>query len=217
MRLYLIDDHSVIRFALKLMLEDLDSDLGKIEVTEAGNAAEAINYPHKDEIDLILLDLNMPGLSGLEALSELQKLYACNVVILSSEDQPKIILGAIDHGARGYIPKSSSPDIFKKALELVDAGGIYLPPHILDGRAGQQFDPVTGLTRQDVEEKLTKRQLEALIKAAQGKPNELIADEMNISVSTAKVHMSDSYEALGVNGRSAAIRVVTSVGLVPDA
>jgi DNA-binding NarL/FixJ family response regulator len=128
LKLLLVDDHALFRSGLKLLLRELP---GEIECFEAGNPADALAFADK-AIDLILLDLSMPGSHGTSALERMREAFAdVPIVVISSEDDPMLIRQVIDLGASGFVPKSSTHRILISALQLILAGGVYLPMHVL--------------------------------------------------------------------------------------
>lgn len=198
MRILLVDDHPLFRQGLKALLLPLDSEL---ELEEAGNCAEALERAAAREYDLVLLDLKMPGQSGLDALAALRTMIpATPIVVLSGEDDPYTIRGAIEGGAMGFIPKSSSQELLIQALRLVLAKGVYLPATALDGIDAK----VPGIT---------PRQLDVLRYVIHGMPNKVIARELNISDWTVKQHVSEVLHRLGVRNRTEAVYAAAKLGL----
>ena len=121
MRVLLIDDHSLFRRGLRLMLREL---MPEMDVSEAANGEAALEMAG-EQFDVLLLDLNMPGMRGLEALAALRPAFPDSViVVLSGEDSPALIRDAIAAGAAGFIPKSAEPEVMHGALRLVLAKGI---------------------------------------------------------------------------------------------
>ena len=198
MKILLVDDHALFRQGLRSLLLPLDVDL---EIDEAGTCAEALERAATSRYDLVLLDLKMPGQSGLDALAALRAAIPdVPIVVLSGEDDPHTIRGAIESGAMGFIPKSSSHDLLIQALRLVLAKGVYLPALALDG----------------VDAKLpgiTPRQLDVLRYVIQGMPNKVIARELNISDWTVKQHVSDVLHRLNARNRTEAVYAAAKLGL----
>lgn len=204
MRILLIDDHILFRDGLKYLLADLDA---APEFLEADNCREGLELAAG--ADIVLLDLKLPDMHGLEALAAMREAAAAaSVVVLSSEDDPGTIRAAIDAGAAGFIPKSSTQDVLIAALRLVLAGGSYLPPHLLDGMPAGRVPaapaPAAALTH------LSDRQREVLMCAVQGKANKVIARDLDISEATVKAHLSASFRALGVSNRTEAVFAVAN-------
>src|SRR5689334_23930791 len=128
-KILLVDDHPLFRGGLKYLLQSLDEHL---ELDEAGNCAQAEALASQRAYDLVLVDLKMPGVGGLDALTVVRAAFpATPVVVVSGEDDPAVVRAAIECGAMGFIPKSSTPEVMIQALKLVLAHGIYLPPRVL--------------------------------------------------------------------------------------
>ena len=125
-KLLICDDHPPIRAAVTYIAKELDRNIG---IVEAGNASEALQLLERHaDIELILLDLHMPGMSGLELLPELKVRFpSLPVVVLSSDDTPATVIDALERGATGYICKSSPTDLLAKFLEHALKGNIVLP------------------------------------------------------------------------------------------
>ncbi len=212
MQIMLIDDHAIFRDGLKFVLSDLDDT---IEFIEAGTCEEALVFLRDNNFDLILLDLNLPDSKGTDTLKTFREQFdESPIVVLTGEDNPQLIRQAIELGASGFIPKSSSSKVLTSALHLVLNGGVYLPPNALDGLL------------QTVEEKespppppssvlsaLSERQQQVLMNAIQGKANKIIAREMCISEGTVKSHLSQAFRALGVRNRTEAVYAASRLGI----
>ncbi len=211
MQILLIDDHTLFRKGLALLIQELDQD---VSIVEAESADHALSLADTECFDLVLLDLYLAGESGLTYLEPLKEAFQVPVVMLSSEDKPEVVKRCIDQGAAGFIPKSSTPQVLIAAMQLILADGIYLPPNVL-GMA-----PVASSTRAHTETKsdsplsnLSARQIEVLKKAIMGKANKVIARELDLSEGTVKAHMSAAYRALGVKNRSEAVFTAARYGL----
>src|SRR4029079_18079104 len=136
MKILLVDDHPLFREGLAQLLKALDAEVQPLPAGDANAAMREIRL-HSD-IDLVLLDLHMPGRTGLDLLGELKtELPPVPVVVLSSDETRRSVLDALDKGALGYIPKSSSTSVMTHALRLVLAGGIYLPPAVLENEVDE--------------------------------------------------------------------------------
>lgn len=210
-KVLLIDDHVLFRDGLLLILEKLDTI---IESFEAGSyeSAKAIMNKHKN-IDLVLLDLGLPGLNSLDALSAIhQQLPNSLVVILSGTEDCHMVEKALQLGARGYIPKSSPKNIILNALHLVLSGGIYIPPQILQKTITGQN--VQATKNRASEHKLTPRQYEVLHKLAKGKSNKAIAKLLNLTESTVHVHVSAILKLFNVNNRTKAVQHAIQQGWI---
>jgi DNA-binding NarL/FixJ family response regulator len=214
MKILLIDDHALFREGLKFLLRSLDAAL---EVDEAGNCAKALEHAAARSYDLVLLDLKMPGVEGLDALAALREaIPGVPLVVISGEDNPGVVRAAIERGAMGFIPKSSTPEVLVQALRLVLAHGVYLPPTVLDAAAVTTPAPAVdsqGPAGQATSLGLTVRQVDVLRCVIQGKPNKIIARELDISEGTVKAHLSSVLRAFGVRNRTEAVYAAAKLGL----
>ncbi len=208
MHVLLVDDHEMFRQGMRFLLSDLNEE---INFTDAGDCEEALVVLEDASVDLALLDLNMPGTDGLTALQKIREAHpAVQIAVLSGMDDPDIIRDAIDQGASGFVPKASSSEVLVAALKLILAGGVYLPQAALN--ASTERAPVSDSPRTDL---LSARQTDVLLKAIQGKPNKVIAREMNIAEGTVKTHLSAAFKALGVHNRTEAVFAAAKLGLQP--
>jgi len=226
LRALLIDDHALFRQGLKYLLADLDEDMS---FCDADSCADALAHG-SETIDLVLLDLHMPGGDGMQALVSIRAAFEASVVVvLSSEDDPRVIRHAIEMGASGFIPKSSTPQLMIAALRLVLAGGTYLPKHVLNdvalalpavaapprepGSATPAAAASTPAPAPRSGDSLSGRQLEVLMKVVQGKANKVIARELQLSEGTVKAHLSAAFRTLGVQNRTEAVYMAAKTGL----
>src|SRR5262245_51301261 len=211
MNILLIDDHALFREGLKFLLRSLDA---AIDVDEAGDCTKAPEHASKRAYDLVLLDRKMPGVEGLEALAALRDaIPAAPMVVLSGEDNPGVVRAAIERGAMGFIPKSSTPEVLIQALRLVLARGVYLPPTVLDSARTPALAE-SGATAGDmVLPGLTPRQMDVLRCVIQGKSNKIIARELDVSEGTVKAHLSSVFRALDARNRTEAVYAAAKLGL----
>ena len=212
MKLLLVDDHALFRSGLKLLLRELPAE---VECFEAGSPSDALAFADK-LFDLILLDLSMPGTQGTSALERMREAFVdVPIVVISSEDDPTLIRQVIDLGASGFVPKSSTHRILISALQLILAGGIYLPMHVLS----QSTRPTLALTAGDSAESdlpvpgMTDRQYEVLLKAIRGQSNKAIARSLLLSEGTVKAHLSAAFRLLGVSNRTEAVYAAAQLGI----
>jgi len=217
MRILLVDDHTLFREALLHVLKQFDSTA---VVIEAATAREAIRLTaHYHDLDLILLDLTLPGLNGLTALPELHQLRPdVPLVILSASEDSIAVRQALDAGAMGYIPKSSSSHEMITALRLVLAGEIYVPPALLAALEALETTliPVaTAATEEGSVDGLTPRQMEVLHLMAQGLSNKGICKRLSLAEGTVKLHVTAVMRALNTCNRTQAVIEATRRGLIP--
>jgi len=216
MYVLLVDDHALFRSGMKLLLSDLDPAL---RFTEAGSLAQALALP-PGPIDLLLLDLGMPGADADTALSRVRERFdEATIVVVSGEEDPRVIRRMIESGASGFIPKTSTSPILLNALRLVLAGGVYLPPHVLRDRTAPPAQPAATPVPEAASAAvhklpgLTERQFEVLLQVVRGKPNKVIAREMGISEGTVKAHLSTAFRVLGVANRTEAVYAAARLGV----
>ena len=212
MNVLLIDDHALFREGLKFLLRSLDAAL---EVDEAGDCAKALEHAASRSYDLVLLDLKIPGVAGLEALAALRDAIPdAPLVVLSGEDNPGVVRAAIERGAMGFIPKSSTPEVLIQALRLVLARGVYLPPAVLGAaRAPASVAPPDAAAGEMMLPGLTPRQMDVLRCVIQGKSNKIIARELDVSEGTVKAHLSSVLRALDARNRTEAVYAAAKLGL----
>src|SRR5882762_10136952 len=190
MKVLLVDDHVLIRDALRGVLKELTDDAIVLEASDCRQAMRLIET-HPD-LHLILLDLNLPDRDGFAVLSDLRKRYATiSIVVLSASHDRETILRALDLGALGFIPKSAPREVMANALRLIFSGGIYVPPEDLG---------------------LTERQLEVLALMMQGKSNKAICRILDTAEPTVKHHVTAILKALKVANRTEAVIAVGALG-----
>jgi DNA-binding NarL/FixJ family response regulator len=209
LKFLVVDDHALTREGMRLTLAALGDEVTVLEASNAEAAHAAISR-HPD-IDLVLLDLGLPGAGGLGLLQDLRRdQNTVPVVVVSGADDRSHVLKALDLGALGFIPKSSSLEVMMEAVRLVLAGGTYIPRQALAAPRGGHENAVG--QRQGMRD-LTGRQREILTLMAQGKPNKIIAVELDISEATVKSHVTEILRVLGVTNRTQAVIVAGDLGI----
>lgn len=199
----------MFRSGLELLLTR-DDALAGVRVAHAGCLAEALAaIEGSSPPDMVLLDLSLPDCEGMAGLVRLRDEHPnIPVVVLSADDRTETILSAIDHGAAGFIPKTAQPSVMGAALSLIVAGGVYLPPCVLDNSTvpGARQQPPTALPLPLAGDLgLSPRQVEILRLLVEGKPNKLISRHLGLSEPTVKTHLSALYRKLNVNTRTQAV------------
>ena len=215
MKFLVVDDHALIRDAMRGVLKDLQSDAVVLEAASSAHAMQLVRE-HAD-LALILLDLRLPDGDGLETLAQLREQYpAIPVVMLSAFNDRDNVVKALDFGALGFIPKTASRDVLLGALRLMLAGSIYIPPDVLAKPALASQTPVVtaGATRRPTpaELGLTERQMDVLALMMQGKSNKLICRALDLAEPTVKNHVSAILRALEVSNRTEAVLAVAALG-----
>lgn len=213
MKVLVIDDHVLIREALRGVLKELKDDATIVEASDCGQAIRQI-AEHPD-LALILLDLNLPDRNGFAALAELRQRHpAISIVVLSGFHDRANVVRALDLGAMGFIPKTSPREVMVNALRLVFAGGIYIPPEILirgEAEAGPAQVPARRAASPS-ELGLTERQMEVLALMMQGKSNKAICRVLDLAEPTVKNHVTAILKALEVTNRTEAVIAVSALG-----
>ena len=211
MKALIVDDHPLIQQAVGNVLRAID---GAAEIAVAGDCASALEIAGRGtEPDLVLLDLNLPGLSGIPALKRWRSRFpAVPVVVLSALDDRQTVLAAINAGAAGYIPKSSSNDVMQHALRLVLAGGKYLPPELVAGSTASRATQRKVIDSAAVGE-MTERQMAVLRLIARGASNKVICRELGLAERTVKAHVTAVLRALKVTSRTQAAVEAVRLGL----
>lgn len=210
-KILLADDHPLFREAI---INVIKNSFPGCETLETEDLESALEMAQKEEdLDLILLDLNMPGMNGLNGLITLRNdLPTVPVVIVSAEEDKQIVLQAITYGAVGFITKSSPREQMTDALQQILAGNVYLPSDIIrssqpDNRRSQRKDD--NQIPPELLSSLTRRQLLVLERMSKGESNKQIAYNLNIAETTVKAHVSAILRKLGVHNR---IQAVLSAG-----
>jgi len=198
MKVLLADDHALIRDGIRLVLESHTKISEFIETDNYPDTLESVK--NNSDLDLIVMDLFMPGSSGTDGIILIRQSAPCTpIIVLSTSEDIEHVKNALKLGANGYIPKSSSNDILLNAINLVMAGGIYIPAQMLNETDDTMpvEEPLTSL--------LTDRQTEVLKLMAQGKTNKAIAQIMNITDNTVKSHVSMIFTHLNAINRTQAV------------
>ncbi|MFT3817874.1 MAG: response regulator transcription factor [Rubrivivax sp.] len=208
----LVDDHALFREGVAGLLQRLGTTL---RLTEAGDAATALDCIRGIEPpDLALVDLILPGLPGIDLIALLREAApSMFIVVMSSSDEPSTVMQAIERGAVGFIPKSSSSAVMIDALRQVLAQRVYLPPSLVHAHdaglaAGRRSAPTAAQTLN-----LTPRQADVLDQILLGKPIKQICRDLGLSEGTVKTHTSAVLRALNVTTRTQAVVAMSKLGL----
>jgi DNA-binding NarL/FixJ family response regulator len=212
MKVLVIDDHALVREALRGVLKELLADAS---VVEASDWREAVREMEKTpDLDLVLLDLGLPDRDGFEVLAELRLRYpATSVVVLSARNDRDSVARALDLGAVGFIPKSAPREVMLRAFNLVFAGGMYIPPEILAYRGPETSRTSTRSSATDLD--LTERQLDVLALLMQGKSNKAICRALDLAEPTVKSHVTAILRALKATNRTEAVIAARALGFDP--
>lgn len=234
MKFLLVDDHPLMRSALRQVVEGLGADVTVVEAAGSGDARAALAAQR--DFDAVLLDLRLGtpegSQEGLAVLRDIRSQYPRTpVMVITGSDDGRDLIRAVDGGAMAYVHKRSPGEEVLRALEVVMAGGIYLPDDMMAlltaTRAAVQSAPIEapgvpvgqggfGLPQPSPQALarlgLTPRQTDVLMLLLHGKPNKLIARELNLSVETIKDHVAAVLRSLNVTSRTQAVLAVTQLG-----
>jgi DNA-binding NarL/FixJ family response regulator len=199
-RLVIADDHPLFRGALREAVTGL---LERVDIAEAGTFDEVAELLDRGgEVDLILLDLTMPGVRGFSGLMYMRAQYpSVPVIVVSANDDPTAIRRCMEFGASGFIPKTLGVDAMRSAIRGVLDGGLWTPPDI-DLTAGSDAETSELMARMAT---LTPQQVRVLMMLSEGLLNKQIAYQLGVSEATVKAHVSAILQKLGVESRTQAV------------
>jgi DNA-binding NarL/FixJ family response regulator len=199
-RLVIADDHPLFRGALREAVSGL---FDRAEIAEAGTFDEVAGLLERDgDVDLVLLDLAMPGIRGFSGLMYLRAQYpAVPVIVVSANDDPVAIRRCMDFGSSGFIPKTLGVDQMREAIAAIIKGGVWTPPDV-DLRAATDAATAELMTRMT---RLTPQQVRVLMMLSEGLLNKQIAYQLDVSEATVKAHVSAILQKLGVESRTQAV------------
>ena len=210
-RFIIVDDHPLFRGALR---QALGGAFAGAEILEAGSLDELANtLATAQELDLILLDLAMPGVHGVSGLIYLRAQHPeVPVVIVSASDDAATIRQCLDCGASGFIPKSQPVERIREAIRMIIGGEVWLPPDVdlSSEPAGESAEHVSRLST------LTPQQVRVLMMLGEGLLNKQIAFKLGVSEATIKAHVSAILQKLGVDSRTQAVIAINRIGSPGD-
>ena len=207
MKLLIVDDHAIVREGLAALLRQLGPDTVVLQAFDAAQGLGLVDV-HAD-LDVVLLDLTLPGMGGLPAIQAFgARRPGLPVIVLSSTEAPATVRQALAAGALGYVPKSANPQTLLSAVRLVLAGDVYIPPLVLaEPRAAATDSAEPGM-------QLTPRQRDVLKLLAAGLSNKAIGRELGLSDKTVKAHITAVFRALNVVNRTQAATIAQRSGLL---
>jgi len=210
LRILLVDDHALVRAGMRSLLREID---GVEAVAEASDGAVALAAAERERPDVVLMDIAMKGMNGLEAAARLRERQpAAKIVILSMHTSEEYVLLALRAGAAAYLIKDSATSELELALKCVMRGETYLSPaisrQVVDGYV-QRVGVGTG------PDPLTPRQRDVLKRIAEGRSTKEIAFDLNLSVKTVETHRAQIMDRLGIRDVAGLVRYAMRTGLVP--
>ncbi len=206
-RLVVVDDHALFRSGLISLIGEMPEFM---VVGEAGNGQEALELVDRVQPDVVLMDVNMPVMGGVEAVRALKKSEKCRVLMLTISKNDEDLFGAIAAGADGYLLKNASPDELRKAIFQVQEGMSVLAPDV----TRQVLRAVNAFQSHMPDIGLSSREMEVLECLAQGKTTAQISSELFISDNTVKTHVRHILEKLEASNRAEAVSKATQMGLI---
>ena len=213
-RVLVVDDHAVVREGLRHVLTATE---GFSVVGEAANATEALGLAETVRPDVVLLDLTMPGMSGLEAAAELRRRAAgARILVFSMHEQDEYVLEAVRGGADGYILKDASPAELRAAIRTVGAGGEYFSPAVARRLTAAVRGEVATESPRDRLQRLTPREREVLALVTTGNTNREIAARLGISPRTVESHRESLMKKLALRTVADLTRFALQAGLLPS-
>lgn len=202
-RLLIVDDHELVRDGIRARLED---ETGIEIVGEASNGHEAVSLAEQLQPDLLMLDINMPEMNGLDAVEEIKaRKLNCNILMLSLHDNYEYVRRAKTLGTNGYLLKDVSQSEMSKAIRLAAQGGFYISDSLAES--------LGDIDEHEDSYNLTEREREILIAIAKGKLNKQIAGELDISVRTVESHRSAIRQKTGGGNAASLTRIASDLGL----
>jgi NarL family two-component system response regulator YdfI len=213
-RIVVVDDHLVVRQGLRLILEEAGDDFEL--VGEAADGATAIQVVDEIQPDVVLMDVRMPGMSGLEAIEQIRARHPqLAVIILTTYDEDDLVVRGLRTGACGYLLKDATRDTLFHAIRAAVRGELLLQPAILERVLSQTVPASAPAPNDGSAVELTKREREVLEGVAQGERSKEIAVRLLITEHTVKGHLASIYAKLGVDSRASAVARAMESGLLP--
>jgi DNA-binding NarL/FixJ family response regulator len=210
-RVLVVDDQTLVRSGISQIL----SHAADIDVIgDAANGSEAVEKTLRLRPDVVLMDVRMPAMDGLEATKRIiAQRPETKVIVLTTFELDEYVFGAVRAGASGFLLKDIDPDSLRQAVKVVAEGNALLSPSVTR-RVIAEFAETTGDLDDSVLDQLTPREVEVLALVGKGRSNDEIAEELFISASTAKTHVNRAMMKLGVHDRAQLVVIAYETGLI---
>lgn len=213
-RVLIVDDHAVVREGLRYVLS---RDAAFAVVAEAADASEAVHKVRAEQPDVVILDISMPGASGLEILGQLRAAApGARILMLSVHDDEEYVLRSVRAGAQGYLRKDSPPAELRRAIRVLHEGGSFFSESVAGRLTSALRHEQRAQQRQNLVAHLSTREREVLVQIARGATSKEIAQRLGISPRTVESHREAVGRKLGVRGVAALTRIAIDEGLVND-
>ncbi len=211
-RLLLVDDHTIVRAGIRVLLET-ESDMEIIGEAETGR--QALEMIAEQEPDVVVMDIAMPEMDGFEATRRIKAEHPdCAVLVLTMYDNEQYFFEALAAGAAGYVPKKAAPVALVNAIRAVQGGGVYLHPTVTRPLVEDYLRRVEEGGEKDTYDGLTEREREVLTLIAEGDTTQGIALALNISVKTVERHRANIMEKLNLHNRVELTKYAIRKGLI---
>jgi len=212
LRLLLVDDHAVVRTGLRMLLEEQ----GDVTIVgEAGTAAEAIEAAGRLNPDVVLMDIGLPDVSGIDAARELKRLRpSVAIVALTIHEDAEYFFKMLDAGAIGYVPKRAAPEELLSAIEAAARGEVYLYPSMAKLLVGDYLRQEQAVKSARALDGLTAREQEVLTPLVEGESNQAIADQLGISPKTVARHRENLMRKLNLHSRAELVKYAIRKGII---
>jgi DNA-binding NarL/FixJ family response regulator len=209
-RVAIADDHAILREGVKLLLEaDADIDV----IGQASNGLEAVRLAAEEKPDVMLMDIQMPGVDGIEATERVRRQApTTKVLVLSQIDNEEYLVRVLQAGAMGYVLKQNASEELVAAVHTVHKGHVYMTPYMASRFVQMHFRKEE--EKKDRSKQLTPREQEVLKGIAEGLTNQQIADDLNVSIKTVQTHRGNIMEKLNLHDRVELVKYAIRAGLV---
>jgi len=212
-KVLLVDDHAFVRSGVKSLLDE-EPDI--MVVGEANSGEDAISKVHECHPNLVVMDVNMPGIDGIEATRRIKSSHPeISVIVLTVNDEELFLIEAIRAGAAGYVLKDSSSEQLVHSIRIIMDGGSLIPLHLLQGAVSDvpvQVD--TPRLDSEMVEPLTEKEMEVLVRIVRGLRNQEIADELNLAKVTVKKRVQSILAKMFVSDRTQAALKAVKLNIV---
>jgi len=211
-KLLLVDDHAVVRSGLRMLLDGEDD----VEIIgEAGSASEAINAVATMKPDMVLMDIGLPDMSGIDAAREIKSLWPdISIVALTIHEDQEYFFKMLEAGASGYVPKRAAPDELLTAIRVAASGGVYLYPSLAKLLVKDYLFNEQPHGDEDSLNDLTPREQEVLTLLADGDSNNDIAEKLSISPKTVSRHRENIMRKLNLHSRTELVKYAIRKGII---
>ena len=211
-RLLLVDDHAVVRSGLKMLLaNETDVEI----VGEAGNGSEAVTLAGSARPDVILMDIGLPDMTGIEAARLIKsKFPKISIVALTIHEDEEYFFKMLEAGASGYVPKRAAPEELLTAIRAASKGEVYLYPSLAKLLVKDYLSQERAVENKPTLDGLTDREQEVLSLLAEGAANDHIADKLVISTKTVERHRENIMRKLNLHSRSELVRYAIRKGII---